>query len=1046
MPSFLTTVTFFVTTVVASSGLYGQSVNRISGDINPAEMVALPNHHPQWAKQENSTGVLPAALPLEQLTLVLSRSPQQEEALKMFLEEQQDRSSPNYHHWLTPVEVGERFGLSEQDLTALSGWLRSQRLHVNWISPSRTFLRFGGTAGDVGQAFHTELHTYRTIGAQGKAVERVSVASDPMIPRALEPAIKAVHGLYTIEDHPFHSARTMHSDTPHATTTDGDHVIAPGDFVNIYDANIDVYNEISLGIVGESRTDFADFNNFRTLTKTGFPNPSEIVPTAYGGIDPGPALTAPPAAGVSIENQLEATLDVTRAGSIANGTPLLLVVATQASGGIEADAQYLVQTSPVPVQVMSISFGACESSAGPAGVTFWDTLLQQATAEGISVLVSSGDSGASGCDEGFAAPPTTPAANSPNYICSLSYATCVGGTEFNDSVNPANYWSATNGGNLASALGYIPEGGWNEPLTSTGGPQVSASGGGVSSVIATPAWQTGTGVPAARTGRYTPDIAFSASAHDGYFGCLAAGGGSCVSSTSGSFDFVVFAGTSAAAPSMAGITSDLVGSVGAGQGNLNPQLYQLAATTPAVFHDVTVASSGVANCVVSTPSMCNNCIPAATGQTGGQAGYLVTAGYDEVTGLGSLDVLNFLNSFQAPPTIKIAGSPPIGTFPSQLLGFPTVEGVSFVNGGSGSLDPFTIAVTGPNASDFIAVNNCLSALAAGPSCSVQITFTPSAAGARTATLTVSSANASNSPVSVPLSGAGTTTLYTPGVSVDPEPGTATPSQSVTVTIYVNTPAGVPTTSTGPINPTGSVTLSGGGFSGSGKLLSGGTVVINIPGGALELGNDVLTATYTPDSTSSAIYTSATGSYPILIANPTPPGFTISADDVTITAPGAAGSSLIIVKTVGGFTGNVTLSAAVTSSPAGAHDLPTFGFKNANPVDITPTNFSNQLIVQTSKPMSNVQPSSARRISWYASGGASLACLLLIGVPKRARRGRAVLGAVLMLLLLSSAMMACGGGNNTGPSDPGTTPGNYVVTITGSAGATTATCTLNVMVP
>ena len=79
----------------------------------------------------------------------------------------------------------------------------------------------------------------------------------------------------------------------------------------------------------------------------------------------------------------------------------------------------------------------------------------------------------------------------------------------------------------------------------------------------------------------------------------------------------------------------------------------MAATTPTVFHDATVASSGVANCVVSTPSMCNNSIPGSTGQSGGQAGYLLTAGYDEVTGLGLLDIDNFIDNFQAPPAIKI---------------------------------------------------------------------------------------------------------------------------------------------------------------------------------------------------------------------------------------------------------------------------------------------------------------------------------------------------------------------------------------------------------
>ncbi len=1058
MPSFLATVTLFVTAVVASTGLYGQTVNRISGDIDSADVVALPNHHPQWAKKENSTGVLPAALPLERLTLVLSRSPQQEEALKIFLEQQQDRSSPNYHRWLTPVEMGDRYGLSEQDIAALSGWLRSQRLHVNWISPSRTFLRFGGTAGDVGRAFHTEFHTYKTFGAQGKAVERMSVASDPMVPRALEPAIKAIHGLYTIEDHPFHSARTMQSDGPKITTTNGEHVMAPLDFETIYDEAGNISNAAPIGIVGLSRTDFADFSNFRALTETYFPNPSEIVPTAFGGIDPGPALTATPAASVSVENQLEATLDVSWAGSISGSAPIMLVVATSASGGVEADAQYLVQTSPVPVEVMSISFGACESSAGPSGVTFWDTLFQQAAAEGISVLVSSGDSGASGCDEGFATPPASPAANSPNYICSSSYATCMGGTEFNDSVDPANYWSATNGGGLASAHIYIPEGGWNESTNSTGGPQVAASGGGVSSVIATPAWQTGTGVPSARAGRYTPDLAFSAAGHDGYFGCFAAGGASCVAGAGGSFTFAVFAGTSASAPSMAGVASTLDGGVGAAQGNLNPQIYQMAATTPTVFHDVTVASSGVANCVVSTPSLCNNSIPGSTGQTGGQAGYLLTAGYDEVTGLGSLDIDSFINNFPLPPSIQ-TGSYPLGvTFPSQLLGFPTQGGVDFVNGGSTPLDPLTIAITGPNASDFSwangSGNSCLSALGAKISCSVQITFTPSAVGARNATLTVSSANASNSPLAIPLTGTGTTTLYTPTIAVTPSPDMVTPAQPVTVTIFVIAPPGIPIASTGiPITPTGSVTLSGGGFSGAGKLLSGNTVVINIPGGALALGSDLLTASYTPDSATSAIYTGASGSYPITVANPappTPPGFTIGADDVTIPGPGLAASSLIIVQTVGGFTGNVTFSAAVTSSPVGAHDPPTFSYNNSNPVDVTPTNFKATLIVQTSKATSNVRPSSARQISWYAAGGVSLGCLLLIGVPKQARRGRAVLGAMLMVLLCS-AMMACGGsgGNNTGPTaptDPGTTPGYWKVTITGTSGTTTATCTINVIVP
>ncbi|HYA44239.1 MAG TPA: Ig-like domain repeat protein, partial [Acidimicrobiales bacterium] len=177
-------------------------------------------------------------------------------------------------------------------------------------------------------------------------------------------------------------------------------------------------------------------------------------------------------------------------------------------------------------------------------------------------------------------------------------------------------------------------------------PQAAASGGGVSSYIPTPSWQVGTGVPGTQ-GRYTPDIAFTSSAHDGYFGCLAASGGShpgdCVV-RNGSFYFEYFFGTSCAAPDMAGITALLDQKMNpAGLGSINPRLYQLAADPAnAVFHDVTVATSGVSGCVVTTPSMCNNSTPSPTGLTGGLAGYLVDAGYDEVTGWGSIDVGNLL--------------------------------------------------------------------------------------------------------------------------------------------------------------------------------------------------------------------------------------------------------------------------------------------------------------------------------------------------------------------------------------------------------------------
>jgi pseudomonalisin len=631
--------------------LCAQTANQVTQDVDARKVRALPNHHPSWANPNNAAGSIPANLMLDQMTMVLSRSSSQQLALESFLADQQDPASPDYHHWLTPTEMGERFGLSAQDIQSVTGWLQSEGLLVKWVSPGRTFIGFTGTAADVDRAFKTEMHYYAVDGKQ-----RVSVSSDPMIPEALSPVIKAVRGLYTIEEQPQHHIGSAQSVSPAFTYSPGSYYfIAPADFATIYDLPSNLTGaDVTIGIVGESRTNFADFVNFRALTGSTFHNPTEIVPTAYGGVDPGPACTSSPCALSGVQG--EATLDVFRSGSVAPGANLLLVVATAASGGIGADAQYLVNTEPVPAQVMSISFGFCESAAGKSAVDYWDTLFQTAAAEGISVFVASGDSGASGCDTAFATPPASPAANSPNYICSSSYATCVGGTEFNDASDYFSYWSSSNGSGLSSALSYIPEGGWNEPLNSSSNTQVAASGGGVSAFIATPSWQTGTGVPAARAGRYTPDVSFSASGHDGYFGCFAAEGGSCVI-TNGSYTFEYFYGTSAAAPSMAGITALLDQKMKVGLGNLNPQLYQMVASTPAAFHDVTVATSGVTGCSINTPSMCNNSIPGPTGLSGGQAGFPVTVGYDEVTGLGSLDVQVFLSNFPTSKATMISPTP-----------------------------------------------------------------------------------------------------------------------------------------------------------------------------------------------------------------------------------------------------------------------------------------------------------------------------------------------------------------------------------------------------
>jgi subtilase family serine protease len=619
----------------------------IVDSVDSAHLSALLRNRMLWATPANDRGGLPDDLLLSHLTLVLKRSPDNQIAFEDFLKRQQDPNSPDFHRWLTPEEFGSEFGASLHDIETLTAWLQSRGLHIDSVPNGRTRINFSGTAANVGSAFVSQLHVYEVDGEL-----RIAPTGTPQIPAALSTIVQAVHGLATIHGRPYHreevaqlSSRPTAMIHPYGTNCSGGaciHYVFPADFAAIYDVNpvyelgIDGRGQ-TIAITGRARVYVPDIENFQRLSALAVKDPVMIVPP--GAIDPGAALSS---GGSPSADQAEATLDVSRASSVAPGATILLVVSANSPtvDGLGLASQYIVDTSPAPAQIMSISFGDCEANGGPSAVAFWDSLFSQAAAQGISVFAASGDGGAAGCDHHGTTPPSSQIA-SPSFVCASSHATCVGGTQFADTLNPAAYWSSTNGAGLISALGYIPEGAWNEPLTAQGKPTIAASGGGVSGFISTPSWQTGLGVPG--TGRHTPDMSLSASAHTGYVTCLAAAGGSCVPDGTGILHFMSASGTSAAAPGMAGIAALLNQKMGSAQGNLNPRLYALAGTAgDGVFHDATVGTSGVSGCTPSVPSMCNNSTPGPAGLNGGLVGYLVAPGYDEVTGLGSIDVAALL--------------------------------------------------------------------------------------------------------------------------------------------------------------------------------------------------------------------------------------------------------------------------------------------------------------------------------------------------------------------------------------------------------------------
>lgn len=653
----------FVSTA-AHAALVAQE-NRIVQPVNPDQRVALSERRAAWVSPANDAGAVPSDLPLTQLSIALKRSPARQQAFERLLRDQQDPASPDYHRWLSASEIGERFGATQHDIDAVGAWLRSQGLAVDAVSNSRLRIRFSGSAAAVSRAFATAMRYYNA-GAE----KRIANASDAEIPAAFSDAVAAVHGLTAVRFKPaFHltapiqAAATMRPAStycPQGAAT-CDYNIFPSDFATIYNLN-PLYNQGIIGsgqtiaIVGRSRIYQTDLDKYQQLAGLATPPPTTIIPP--NGTDPGPPLTTCPDStqpgcgnpSDQVGDQAEATLDVQRANATAPGAPIKLVVSSQTNSvdGVDIAIDYAIDTDPVPAKILSISFLSCEADNGRSVAEGLDQYFSQAAAEGISVFVASGDAGVAGCASLDQAPqPGEPV--STNVLCSSQYVTCVGGTQFADEQNPSQYWRSSDGADFLSALGYIPEGAWNEPLNASGHPQLAATGGGVSAYIPKPSWQTGTGVPG-NAGRYTPDVSLHASTNEGYFTCVAAEGGSCLV-TQGSFTFIAGGGTSASTPSMAGIAALLNQKTGTAQGNLNPRLYQLAAnTSAAAFHDVTIASSHVSGCTLAVPSLCNNSTPGRTGLTGGLAGFVVGNGYDEATGLGSVDATNLVTHWSAAGT------------------------------------------------------------------------------------------------------------------------------------------------------------------------------------------------------------------------------------------------------------------------------------------------------------------------------------------------------------------------------------------------------------
>jgi subtilase family serine protease len=894
-------------------------------------------------KRASDLGAAPQDRKLESLSLRFSMTSAQQADLTQLLAAQLNPASPSYHKWLTPDQFGARFGLSSGDLAKVTSWLTSQGFTVTGTARSSTFITFSGTVAQAQQAFGTSIHSLTLNGEQ-----HVANLTDPVLPSAIAGVVSAVTGLNDFRPRAHSRVHSISGNSANPsytfTTTNGtDHFIAPADLYTIYDVNPLLTSSINgtgftIAVVGQTA-----LNSSNTL-----PDPDVTAFRTAAGLTGGALkqqLFGTTNPGVTTKDIDEAHIDVEWSGAAAPGATILFAygndVFNDALTGL-IDGTGLPANSPPAAPIISSSYGNCESVVGTAGLNSLNLLLQQANAEGITIISSSGDDGATDCDgsglasEGF----------NVDFPGSSPFVTSAGGTMFSgDATSSGSYWNTSNGSNGASATSYIPEQPWNETTATDGLNAGGAGGGGASAFFAKPAWQVGTGVPD-DSSRDVPDFSLNAAAnHDGYLVCTSGSSATDLPCSNGFLSSAgqpnVFGGTSFVAPTFAGILAlveqKLGGSPSAGLGNINPILYGLASGPlyGTIFHDIVTG---------------NNSVPCSQGTlncpNGGAIGFAATPGYDMASGLGSIDVFNLVNNWSNP------NSPPTGT--GSTIGQHVT----------------TTALT--TTSQLCAVTGNL-----------------------------------------PL-----TATITSQVS-----GTAAPTGTVQFLVD-NAVVG-----TAPI--------------------TGGVATYTLNTSTVSSGGHTISAVYAGDTANAGskgtlLAPDATGAYPngslasVDIVSSTKPDFSLTpcVGAATVVSGGTAPGVAFTLSPLNGFTGSVALTATNNNS---ANATTSF---TVTPITLNSAGVATSFVVQaftTSTTASAARPHSSQPHSgqtpWYIAGsGTTLACMVLLLVPRRRRWG-ALLAVVLSVAAITA--VGCSNTSTTGNTNPGnptnpTTPaaaGNYKFTIT-----------------
>ncbi len=583
--------------------------------------------------------LLQAASPGQQLNLSLGLQPRNMAALNSLLSSLYDPQSPQYHQYLTPAQFEALFAPAPDSVQQVVSYLQSAGMTVTSIAPNNLLIDASSSVAQANSAFSTTINNYQ-LGSQIFYAN----ATPPVVPAAISSLITSIGGLdNSTQYQPLyrHIAGKGHLAKLANGSASG---YGPKDLVGAYNA-IPLQ---SAGLLGDNQTiALFELDGYQSSDVAQyFANYGIATPTINN-------VLVDNFSGTAGQGAIEVELDIEVAGALAPHANQIVYEGPNTTQGLNDTYNQIVHDHKA--QVVSISWGLCESSSGAAELQTLDTIFKQGAAEGMSFFAASGNSGAYDCND------SNLAVNSP---ASDPYITGVGGT--NLQLNAGTYGSETV---------------WSNASDTQRSPKGAGGGGGVSNTFTLPAWQTGQGVinanssgapcnaPSGQYCRQVPDVSANADPASGYAiyctvnnaGCSAAG-------------WLNVGGTSAAAPLWAGsitlINQYLLSKGKTVVGFANPALYGIfnAQQSLPAFHDVT---------------------------SGTNLYYPAAAGYDMASGIGSLNINNLAqdlalvgsgnptptptNTPVPSPTVTLTPSPPSPT-PTNTPS-PTPPALIIQNGG-----------------------------------------------------------------------------------------------------------------------------------------------------------------------------------------------------------------------------------------------------------------------------------------------------------------------------------------------------------------------------